>query len=112
MQHSTIPPALQHLPDWLPVAVRHYLDHTASGTALRALARRDGVSPSTVLRQVRLCEQRRDDPLVEQRGADPPARADDDDAGYGVAVEGGHPRLQAIADATCPGPSAAPRTGS
>ncbi|MEN9410726.1 MAG: hypothetical protein RL216_2700 [Pseudomonadota bacterium] len=65
MQHSTIPPALQHLPDWLPVAVRHYLDHTASGTALRALARRDGVSPSTVLRQVRLCEQRRDDPLVD-----------------------------------------------
>ena len=26
-------------------------------------------------------------------------------AGYGVAVEGAHARLQAIADATCPGPS-------
>jgi hypothetical protein len=27
-----------------------------------------------------------------------------DAAGFGVAVEGAHPRLQAIADATCPGP--------
>jgi hypothetical protein len=65
MQHSTIPPACDALPDWLPVAVRHYLDHTATGTALRELARRDGVSPSTVMRQVRHCEQRRDDPLVD-----------------------------------------------
>ena len=27
-------------------------------------------------------------------------------AGYGVAVEGGHPRLARVADATCPGPGA------
>jgi hydroxymethylpyrimidine pyrophosphatase-like HAD family hydrolase len=26
-------------------------------------------------------------------------------AGFGVAVEGGHPRLRAIADTTCPGPA-------
>lgn len=26
-------------------------------------------------------------------------------AGFGVAVEGGHPRLRAVADATCPGPA-------
>jgi len=26
-------------------------------------------------------------------------------AGFGVAVEGGHPRLHAVADATCPGPA-------
>jgi DNA-binding MarR family transcriptional regulator len=65
MHHPTIPPVSIRLPDWLPVAVRHYLDHTASGTALRELARRDGVAPSTVMRQVRLCEQRRDDPLVD-----------------------------------------------
>ena len=30
-----------------------------------------------------------------------------DAAGFGVAVEGAHPRLQAIADATCPGPARA-----
>ena len=27
-----------------------------------------------------------------------------DVAGFGIAVEGAHPRLQAIADWTCPGP--------
>lgn len=56
---------IETLPPWLPEAVRHYLDHTASGSSLRALARRDGVSASTVMRQVRLCEMRRDDPLVD-----------------------------------------------
>lgn len=62
---QTIPTVPPLLPPWLPAAVRHYLDHTASGTALRELARREGVAPSTVLRQVRQCEQRRDDPLVD-----------------------------------------------
>ena len=56
---------IETLPPWLPEAVRHYLDHTAAGSSLRALARRDGVSASTVLRQVRLCEMRRDDPLID-----------------------------------------------
>lgn len=65
MQHLTIFPAPLPLPNWLPDAVRHYLDHTATGTALRELARRDGIAPSTVLRQVRQCEARRDDPLVD-----------------------------------------------
>jgi hypothetical protein len=65
MQNLTIPSPLSTLPPWLPLSVRHYLDHTASGTSLRALARRDGVSASTVLRQVRHCETRRDDPLVD-----------------------------------------------
>jgi hydroxymethylpyrimidine pyrophosphatase-like HAD family hydrolase len=27
------------------------------------------------------------------------------EVGFGVAVENGHPRLQAIADRTCPGPA-------
>lgn len=65
MHHRTIPSASDLLPQWLPVSVRHYLDHTATGLPLRELARRDGVSASTVLRQVRLCETRRDDPLVD-----------------------------------------------
>jgi lambda repressor-like predicted transcriptional regulator len=54
------------LPDWLPDAVRLYLDHTEQGLSLRHLARREGCHASTVLRQVRRYEQRRDDPLVDE----------------------------------------------
>jgi lambda repressor-like predicted transcriptional regulator len=54
------------LPDWLPDAVRLYLDHTEDGLSLRALARRDGLHASTVMRHVRRCEMRRDDPLVDE----------------------------------------------
>jgi lambda repressor-like predicted transcriptional regulator len=75
------------LPDWLPAAVRHYLDHTEEGTSFRALARREGLHASTILRQVRRYENRRDDPLMDEalaavsrlvlRSADDPARKDD-----------------------------------
>lgn len=58
--------AVTALPDWLPADVRLYLDHTEDGTSLRELARRDGLHASTVLRQVRRCEMRRDDPLVDE----------------------------------------------
>lgn len=54
------------LPDWLPDAARLYLDHTTSGLSLRALARRDGLHASTILRQVRRYETRRDDPLLDE----------------------------------------------
>lgn len=54
------------LPGWLPDAVRLYIDHTEDGQSLRALARRHGLHASTVLRHVRRCEMRRDDPLVDQ----------------------------------------------
>ncbi|HMS94652.1 MAG TPA: DUF6456 domain-containing protein [Tabrizicola sp.] len=54
------------LPDWLPVEVRHYLDHTEEGTSFRALARREGLHASTILRQVRRFESRRDDPLLDE----------------------------------------------
>ena len=50
------------LPAWLPDAVRLYLDHTEDGVSLRALARREGRHASTVMRQVRRYEARRDDP--------------------------------------------------
>jgi lambda repressor-like predicted transcriptional regulator/DNA-binding PadR family transcriptional regulator len=53
------------LPDWLPDAVRLYLDHTEDGLSLRALARRDGCHASTVLRTVRRYEKRREDPLMD-----------------------------------------------
>jgi lambda repressor-like predicted transcriptional regulator len=58
--------AVTELPKWLPDAVRLYLDHTEDGQSLRSLARRDGLHASTVLRHVRRCEMRRDDPLVDE----------------------------------------------
>ncbi len=54
------------LPAWLPGAVRLYLDHTEEGLSFRAIARRDGLHASTVLRQVRRYEGRRDDPLLDE----------------------------------------------
>ncbi|MDR5653243.1 DUF6456 domain-containing protein [Xinfangfangia sp. LG-4] len=54
------------IPGWVPAAVRLYLGHTSGGQSLRALARREGCHPSTVLRQVRRFETRRDDPLVDE----------------------------------------------
>ena len=53
------------LPDWVPSAVRLYLHHTENGLSLREIARKEGVHASTVLRQVRRFENRRDDPLIE-----------------------------------------------
>ena len=53
------------LPDWVPTGARLYLSHTAKGLSLRALAREHGCHASTVLRQVRRFENRRDDPLVD-----------------------------------------------
>lgn len=54
------------LPAWLPDAVRLYLDHIEKGQSLRSLARREGCAASTVLRQVRRYESRRDDPLIDE----------------------------------------------
>ncbi len=60
---TTIPG--KELPEWVPDPVRHYLSHTVLGTSIRALARRCDVHPSTIMRQVRTCEARRDDPLID-----------------------------------------------
>lgn len=64
MRTDIAPPC--ELPGWLPDAVRLYLDHTEEGLSLRALARREGCAASTVLRQVRRYENRRDDPLMDE----------------------------------------------
>ncbi|MEJ6401817.1 DUF6456 domain-containing protein [Yoonia sp. 2307UL14-13] len=53
------------MPRWVPDAARHYLAHTETGQSIRALARASDCHPSTVLRQVRRFEGRRDDPLVD-----------------------------------------------
>lgn len=57
---------LSKLPEWVPSAVRLYLAHTEEGRSLRDIARAEGVHASTVLRQVRRFESRRDDPLIDQ----------------------------------------------
>jgi Domain of unknown function (DUF6456) len=54
------------LPPWLPDDLRCYIDHTSAGISLRALARREGLHPSTLMRQVRRLESRRDDPLMDE----------------------------------------------
>ena len=54
------------LPGWLPDIVRHYIDHSRDGVSLREIARREGLHASTVLRQVRRFENRRDDILVDE----------------------------------------------
>jgi hypothetical protein len=46
--------------------VKWYVDHTQNGVALRDLARQAGCHASTVLRQVRRFENRRDDPLIDE----------------------------------------------
>jgi DNA-binding PadR family transcriptional regulator len=57
---------LQPLPAWLPNNYRRYIDLTSDGLSLRAMAKREGVSPSTVLRQIRRLESRREDPLLDE----------------------------------------------
>ena len=58
--------AAAQLPSWLPNAFRLYLAHTEAGQSIRSLARQDGLNASTVLRHVRRCEMRRDDPLIDE----------------------------------------------
>jgi len=55
----------QHVPEWVPRAAVHYLAHTEQGLSIRALARETNCHPSTILRQVRRFESRRDDPLID-----------------------------------------------
>ncbi|MFT4707231.1 MAG: hypothetical protein ACI9PU_001071 [Ascidiaceihabitans sp.] len=53
------------LPAWVPKPAQIYLAHTEAGLPIRALARMSGCHASTILRQIRKIETRRDDPLVD-----------------------------------------------
>ncbi len=53
------------VPDWIPDEVKRYLAHTEHGRSIRSLAREAGCHASTILRQIRRYETRRDDPLVD-----------------------------------------------
>ena len=63
---NNLGPLTTALPDWVPEIAVTYLSHTALGVPLRQIAREKGVHASTVLRQVRKFEERREDPLVDQ----------------------------------------------
>ncbi|MEL6168426.1 MAG: DUF6456 domain-containing protein [Pseudomonadota bacterium] len=52
------------LPRWVPPAALHYLTHTETGRPIRAIARDVNCHASTILRQIRKLEARRDDQLV------------------------------------------------
>lgn len=54
------------LPQWVPLEAKRYLAHTERGDTIRDLARRGGCAPSTVMRQVRKLELKRDDPLIDE----------------------------------------------
>lgn len=53
------------IPAWVPNAVRVYLEHVENGRSIRAIARERGCHASTIMRQVRRFEGRRDDLLVD-----------------------------------------------
>lgn len=57
--------SVSKLPDWVPEDAQRYLAHTETGQSIRQLARHAGCHPSTVMRQVRRIENRRDDPLID-----------------------------------------------
>ena len=53
------------LPSWLPKAAENYIRHTVFGASIRSVARTEQCHPSTILRQIRRLEAKRDDPLVD-----------------------------------------------
>lgn len=57
--------AMPRLPAWVPKEVVRYLRHTNLGVSIRKLAKEAEVHPSTVMRQVRRIEERREDLLVD-----------------------------------------------
>ena len=65
MASGTLQWQSEKLPEWVPMGARHYLAHTETGASIRALARSHLCHPSTILRQIRRFESRRDDPLVD-----------------------------------------------
>lgn len=54
------------VPNWVPHFALRYLAHTEKGISIRELARDSQVHASTVLRQIRRVESKRDDPLFDE----------------------------------------------
>ncbi|WP_290556802.1 DUF6456 domain-containing protein [Aestuariivita sp.] len=55
-----------NMPGWATDQSVRYLAHTVAGRSIRQLARIEDCHPSTILRQIRRVEMRRDDPLVDE----------------------------------------------
>ncbi len=72
-------------PGWIPGNVTNYLMHTVRGVSIRELARQQGCHASTILRQVRRIESRRDDPLVDAGLLRLSEELEAEDGGAGVA---------------------------
>jgi len=66
MERDRIKTSPGGMPGWVPAAARHYLRHTEGGLSIREVARTEGCHASTILRQIRRLESRRDDPLVDE----------------------------------------------
>ena len=64
--HAADPTEDPVLPAWVPGKAQHYLAHTVAGRSYREIAERTGKAASTICRQVRLIETRRDDPLLDE----------------------------------------------
>ncbi|AKS45966.1 hypothetical protein SAMN05444287_1071 [Octadecabacter temperatus] len=58
--------AVRAVPSWVPNEVRNYVFHTEMGQPIRVLARSQSCHASTIMRQIRKVETRRDDPLVDR----------------------------------------------
>lgn len=65
-QHWQADPRLCRVPNWVPHFALRYLAHTEKGISIRELARNSQVHASTVLRQIRRVETKRDDPLFDE----------------------------------------------
>lgn len=76
-------------PAWVPVEVKSYLAHVEAGQSMREIARRTGCHASTILRQIRRTEARRDDVLVD-RALDRLRRRPDEETIAGVCKGIGH----------------------
>ncbi len=89
------------VPDWVPKNVLTYLAHVEDGRSIRSLAREEGCHASTILRQVRRFEARRDDLLVDMAlrrlgGATQGARRVTEDGGAETVTTGNMIEVEAV----------------
>ncbi len=65
-ESGPLPCSIGTMPEWVPQPALRYLLHTEAGLSIRSLAREAGCHASTVLRQVRRLESKRDDLLIDE----------------------------------------------
>ncbi|NQY58763.1 DUF6456 domain-containing protein [Cognatishimia sp.] len=65
MSERTRDQNLNSIPTWVPPYAVRYLAHTEKGVSIRELARHSKCHASTIMRQIRRVESRRDDPLID-----------------------------------------------